>query len=920
MNIGNRHGLFGSLLVLGLVLASTAIVMTSNTSVQASTDGFCDRTQQVRDAILAKLSNISNCADVTNSNLMGITEIIILDQETLTLQDGDFAGLSKLDSLYIHKNGLNELPEDLFDGLSALRELYLYNNELTTLPSELFDGLSSLETLSLSYNNLDTLPSDVFDGLSGLKTLDLDNNDLDELPDGVFDELSGLEKLNLTSNSLEDVSHADLDDLANLKDLRLGANDLGELPSDLLEGLTSLQTLHLYSAGLNELPDALFNGLSSLKSVILHSNPGAPFTLKAVVDDWEDGGVVIKVVETTPFDMKVTLSAEGGTLSASTVSIAGGTNESEKIAVTPATTDGDVTITVESAAFQEGVYQGIQAGAGEPVTVSFPGICGRTQEVQDAILALLSDVNNCANITDSHLAGITAKLIVIFASSQTIKSGDFAGLTSLTQLQLHSNHISALPEDLFEDLDSLEGLIISFSQLQELPEDVFEGLGKLKELSVSIKPLVKADEGKVIIHQLSALPEDVFDGLNSLEGLNLSKNQLTALPEDVFDGLDSLQRLNLVHNQISALPESVFDGLDSLESLHLNYNQLTTLPKDVYDGLGNLDTLGLSHNQITGLPEDVFDGLASLSALDVSNNQITTLPEDVFDGLASLIFLEVSYNQITTLPEDVFDGLSNLLSLYVSNNRISGLSSEVFDGLSRLVTLTLENNQISTLPDELFSGLSNLAVLYLGNNPGTTFTFTAELEQQGDNGVVVKIAVGAPFDMAVTLKFQASTLSSTLAVPVSGGDLTSGVITSPVSDDDGVTVTVVAAVFLEGSHQGIQTSLGGSLTLASSSTDGDSENTPAAGAPTISGTAQVGQTLTATTTGISDANGLDNVSYSYQWLADDTEIDGATSSTYEVQPSDDGKVIKVQVTFTDDAGNEESLTSVGTTAVVTGGL
>ena len=92
-------------------------------------------------------------------------------------------------------------------------------------------------------------------------------------------------------------------------------------------------------------------------------------------------------------------------------------------------------------------------------------------------------------------------------------------------------------------------------------------------------------------------------------------------------------------------------------------------------------------------------------------------------------------------------------------------------------------------------------------------------------------------------------------------------------------------------------------------------NNPASGAPTISGIAEVGQTLMASTSGISDADGLDNVSYNYQWLADDTEIDGATISTYELQSSDAGKVIKVRVTFTDDDNNAESLTSEGTVAV-----
>ena len=93
------------------------------------------------------------------------------------------------------------------------------------------------------------------------------------------------------------------------------------------------------------------------------------------------------------------------------------------------------------------------------------------------------------------------------------------------------------------------------------------------------------------------------------------------------------------------------------------------------------------------------------------------------------------------------------------------------------------------------------------------------------------------------------------------------------------------------------------------------ENSEATGAPTINGTAQVGESLTATTTGISDADGLANASFTYQWLADDTDISGATGSSYVVATADEGKSIKVRVSFTDDAGNAETLTSAATTAV-----
>ncbi len=92
-------------------------------------------------------------------------------------------------------------------------------------------------------------------------------------------------------------------------------------------------------------------------------------------------------------------------------------------------------------------------------------------------------------------------------------------------------------------------------------------------------------------------------------------------------------------------------------------------------------------------------------------------------------------------------------------------------------------------------------------------------------------------------------------------------------------------------------------------------NTLATGLPSITGTAQVGETLTADTTGISDGDGLNNATFAYQWLADDAEINGATASSYTLADADAGKAVKVKVTFTDDAGNDEELTSAATGAV-----
>ena len=96
-------------------------------------------------------------------------------------------------------------------------------------------------------------------------------------------------------------------------------------------------------------------------------------------------------------------------------------------------------------------------------------------------------------------------------------------------------------------------------------------------------------------------------------------------------------------------------------------------------------------------------------------------------------------------------------------------------------------------------------------------------------------------------------------------------------------------------------------------------NTPATGAPAISGTAQVGQTLRADTSGIEDADGLSGAAFSYQWISSDgttdADLPGATGASYTLQAADAGKTVKVAVSFTDEAGNAETLTSAATGVV-----
>jgi Ca2+-binding RTX toxin-like protein len=99
------------------------------------------------------------------------------------------------------------------------------------------------------------------------------------------------------------------------------------------------------------------------------------------------------------------------------------------------------------------------------------------------------------------------------------------------------------------------------------------------------------------------------------------------------------------------------------------------------------------------------------------------------------------------------------------------------------------------------------------------------------------------------------------------------------------------------------------------------QTTPVNDAPTgavsITGTATQGQTLTASS-GVADVDGIPTSgsgAIRYQWLAGGTAISGATSSSYLLTAAEVGKTITVSVSYTDNGGTAESMSSSATAVV-----
>ena len=223
-----------------------------------------------------------------------------------------------------------------------------------------------------------------------------------------------------------------------------------------------------------------------------------------------------------------------------------------------------------------------------PVTPT-PGICGRTDNVQEAIIYYLGEAGvtrTCAEVNVADLASLTGAVEMPGEGVSSLQAGDFAGLTNVQILDLGRNSFTTLPAGVFSS----------------------SGLPALTTL--------KLNSGA-----LSSIDARAFSGLTGLQNLNLSGNDLTSLPGTVFSDLTALQALELSDNDLGpTLPAGVFSGLSSLTTLTLQDNDLSSLPDGVFTGLSSLTTLNLNNNDLSSLPDAAFSGLTALTLLKLGSN------------------------------------------------------------------------------------------------------------------------------------------------------------------------------------------------------------------------------------------------------------------------------------------------------------
>ena len=791
----------------------------------------CGRTAQVVAGINALTGSECTNAD----DLATITGTLILGDllRDTPLQSGDFAGLSGITALILAAHGISSLPPGVFADLSGLTILQLDGNVLTSLNANIFDGLESLERLTLNSNMFTPgtgLPAGVFDDI--LDTLDpigaggfsIDNNVRAAHFICIRDDADAIVAFTSGVDDCLRISTADLNAFfasdATLSALTISDGAL----SPAFNPATITYTVAVLSGVENVMVTPTASQSSSAIITVAGATVASGATSNAIAV--AEGTMAIPIVVTPPdgmssmvtYTINVTRPAMGGatavlagtlteanlfaraatatvtlmgteyvsglsaddfTLSADvpgTVSLMSVVRTSTTVATLTLSHSGGDIIAADGELMMNLLASG-HTGATALATnglVITPSdgmnICDRTEAVRDAIVDG-SPAAVCTDVTDSDLASITS-LDLSGGVVTTLQSGDFAGLTALTSLNLsgdlfnQANRLSALPADIFAGLTALQTLNLSNNNLTTLDANQFAGLTMLTSLNLTSNSLAALDAGQ-------------FTGLTMLTDLNLQGNNINALDAGQFTGLTALTSLDLQNNPLGALDAGQFTGLTALETLGLRSTQLDELDAGQFADLSALMILDLARNNLGELDANQFADLTGLTDLFLNSNALASLPPTIFADLSALRILQLSNNGLTALDADQFDGLTRLDLLNLGSNQFTTLPADLFDGLERLTTLSLQFINTFTPATGLPAGIFDDVLDTLGGI-GTAFEVDADARaahfvcSRGDADVVVAATTNVDDCLRITdmqLTAFASTDASLSELTLSDGDL-----------------------------------------------------------------------------------------------------------------------------------------------------
>ncbi|XP_057901736.1 LOW QUALITY PROTEIN: toll-like receptor 7 [Melospiza georgiana] len=619
----------------------------------------------------------------------------------LKIENGSFAALTRLKSLYLDANQLGGIPRGL---PATLTLLSLEANHIFSIQKASFSELANIEVLYLGQNCYYRNPCNVsfeveetaFLALKKLTILSLKSNNLTQVPPNLS---STLKELYIYNNMIQEIQEQDLRGLPNLEILDLSGNcprcynapypcipcpkSSIQIHSKAFDSLENLRILRLHSNSLQIIPSSWFKNLKNLKELDLSQN----FLVREIGD-------------------------------------------AQFLTFLPSLVQLDLSFNFELKVYSPYLN----------LSKTFSSLSNLET------LRLKGYVFKELRARDLHPLLSLRNLTMLDLGTNFIKVADmtvFKEFPALKFIDLSVNKISpSSGESNFCGFCSNPGISVEQSNRQLQREmhyfryDVYGRSCRSKDIEASsYQSLVKEDclnYGKTLDLSRNNVffvnPSD-FQGLSSLKCLNLSGNAISqTLNGSEFSYLSELKYLDFSNNRVDLLYQTAFKELKLLEILDLSNNQYYFLAEGVthvlsfMKNLAHLRKLMMNENDIS-TTIDVGMESQSLRILEFRGNRLDALWVDgnsrylsFFKNLTSLEELDISFNSlsfclIVFLKKCLPVSRSNL-----TNNRLKSFIWGNLPSLKNLVTLDLSNNFLTNVPRELSNCSSSLQELMLRNN------------------------------------------------------------------------------------------------------------------------------------------------------------------------------------------------------------
>ncbi|XP_041850618.1 tsukushi [Melanotaenia boesemani] len=217
-------------------------------------------------------------------------------------------------------------------------------------------------------------------------------------------------------------------------------------------------------------------------------------------------------------------------------------------------------------------------------------------------------------------------------------------------------------------------------------------------------------------NHITKLSPNALSKLRYLESLDLSHNNLESLSPSCFSGLP-LAEVDLSHNSFQEFDMDVFAAKVNGEpvTVDLSHNKIVSVSTTLHGKALHIQSVNLSTNQLVSVPS--LEGL-QLRYLNLDDNPIAKIKEGAFARLQDLAYLSISgLHELKDIEPFSFKGLQNLQVLDLSNNpKLKSLSPTVFSGLDSLQELNLSGSGVTSLPANILSHLPSIKSIKLGQN------------------------------------------------------------------------------------------------------------------------------------------------------------------------------------------------------------